>query len=458
MIIKFILPKFFQCSSETNYFRENKLKKAVILFLFLLFKTAFTQNLDLLGHLPVHPGNFVTDVWGYVDPATQKEYAIVGAFGAIEIIDVSDPYNPQQVAALNVPGFDIKVWQNYLYLVTGGPGVNQGIILDITNPENPLTAGTFNSAHNIFISEDGYLVAEFPGLLIYNLNPDPLNPELVWSSGTADGHDAAVIGNRVYDFHGYSGTNIYQYATGSSFTMDLLGSILSPEITYHHSGWPTEDGRYLFICDELASHPSADITVWDISDLSDPIKVGEYADPTATIHNIYVIGNYAYTSYYTAGLRIFDISEPENIKIAAHYDTSPDSGEGFSGAFGVYVFSPNGNIFVSDQTGLFIFKFDSLVTGIYENEIQINGFELYQNYPNPFNPTTKISFVIGQSSLVTLRIYDILGNEIATLLNEEKPAGTYEITSDAGELASGIYFYKLIAGNFIQTKKMILLR
>jgi choice-of-anchor B domain-containing protein len=447
------------------------MKKAVILFLLVLFKTAFTQNLDLLGHLPVHPGNFVTDVWGYVDTVTQKEYAIVGAFGAIEIIDVTDPYNPQQVAALNsVPGFDMKVWRNYLYLVTGGPGVDQGIILDITVPENPVSAGTFNSAHNIFISEDGYLFAEYPGLIIYNLNPDPLNPVLVWSSGTADGHDATVIGDRVFDFHGWSGTNIYQYTTGSSFTMNLLGSIITPEITYHHSGWPDEDGRYLFICDEGAVHPKADITVWDISDLSDPVKVGEYADPAATVHNLYVVGNYAYTSYYTAGLRIFDVSNPANMKVAAEYDTYPGTGEGFRGAFGVYVFSPNGNIFVSDSTGLYIFRFDSLATIINENDIQSAGFELYQNYPNPFNPITKISFVIGYSSLVTLRVYDVLGNEITTLLNEEKPAGTYEITFNAGELSSGIYYYRLSAGSFpqeaslgqarefLQTKKMVLVR
>ena len=89
-------------------------------------------------------------------------------------------------------------------------------------------------------------------------------------------------------------------------------------------------------------------------------------------------------------------------------------------------------------------------------------FILEQNYPNPFNPSTKIRFVIAsaakQSQFVTLKIYDVLGNEVATLINEEKPAGTYEVTWFAEGLPSGIYFYQLKARDFISTKKMILLK
>ncbi|KAA0242219.1 MAG: T9SS type A sorting domain-containing protein [Ignavibacteriota bacterium] len=103
------------------------------------------------------------------------------------------------------------------------------------------------------------------------------------------------------------------------------------------------------------------------------------------------------------------------------------------------------------------------------NEIEVEvdftpkEFVLYQNYPNPFNPNTVIRFEIpGQARndnvLVTLKIYDILGNEVATLVNEEKQAGVYEVEFDASSLASGMYLYKLQAGGFVQTKKMILLR
>ena len=86
------------------------------------------------------------------------------------------------------------------------------------------------------------------------------------------------------------------------------------------------------------------------------------------------------------------------------------------------------------------------------------SFVLEQNYPNPFNPSTSIRYSIPKTSLVILKVYDILGREVATLVNEEKPIGTYQINFDASSLASGIYFYKIQAGSFTQTKKMILLK
>jgi hypothetical protein len=85
-------------------------------------------------------------------------------------------------------------------------------------------------------------------------------------------------------------------------------------------------------------------------------------------------------------------------------------------------------------------------------------FTLHQNYPNPFNPSTKIRFVIPKSSFVNLNVYNVLGKQVATLAREEKPAGNYEVEFSGTDLPSGVYFYKLQTGSFIQTKKMILLR
>jgi 2',3'-cyclic-nucleotide 2'-phosphodiesterase (5'-nucleotidase family) len=93
-----------------------------------------------------------------------------------------------------------------------------------------------------------------------------------------------------------------------------------------------------------------------------------------------------------------------------------------------------------------------------DENIVVKNFVLKQNYPNPFNPTTNFEFRISNFELVTLIVYDILGNEIATIVNEELPVGTYKYTWDASGLASGVYFYKLQAGNFVETKKLILLR
>jgi hypothetical protein len=95
-------------------------------------------------------------------------------------------------------------------------------------------------------------------------------------------------------------------------------------------------------------------------------------------------------------------------------------------------------------------------------------FMLSQNYPNPFNPTTTIIFKIDHNSFVSLIVYDILGNKIATLINDEKPAGSYEVNfpasggstsgGNASQLSSGIYFYRLQVGSFVETKKMMLIK
>jgi len=106
------------------------------------------------------------------------------------------------------------------------------------------------------------------------------------------------------------------------------------------------------------------------------------------------------------------------------------------------------------------------ITGIDENSFNLpNQFQLYQNYPNPFNPNTLVKYQIPELSFVTLKVYDVLGNEIATLVNGEKPVGSYQIEFDATILSSGIYFYRLQAvptgrqaGNFVETKKMVLLK
>ncbi|MDZ4712841.1 MAG: T9SS type A sorting domain-containing protein [bacterium] len=91
------------------------------------------------------------------------------------------------------------------------------------------------------------------------------------------------------------------------------------------------------------------------------------------------------------------------------------------------------------------------------NEIP-SDYQLYQNYPNPFNPKTIINYQIPMFSNVILKIYDILGNEVVTLVNEKQNAGIYEAEFDGSGLASGIYFYRLIAGEFIHTKRMTLVK
>jgi hypothetical protein len=93
-----------------------------------------------------------------------------------------------------------------------------------------------------------------------------------------------------------------------------------------------------------------------------------------------------------------------------------------------------------------------------ENETVPTQFQLSQNYPNPFNPTTNIQYSINKQQFVSLKIYDILGNEVATLVNEKKQAGNYVVNFDGSQITSGIYIYTLRAGEFVNMKKMVLLK
>lgn len=101
---------------------------------------------------------------------------------------------------------------------------------------------------------------------------------------------------------------------------------------------------------------------------------------------------------------------------------------------------------------------EPIITNVKEDFVLLDGFRLEQNYPNPFNPSTSIQYQVSSISNVSLAVYDILGKEVATLIDEHKSAGKYEVEFNASQLSSGVYLYQLTAGNFIVTKKMVLLR
>jgi len=86
------------------------------------------------------------------------------------------------------------------------------------------------------------------------------------------------------------------------------------------------------------------------------------------------------------------------------------------------------------------------------------SYKLSQNYPNPFNPVTTIKYQMPELNFVTIKVYDVLGKEVATFVNEEKPIGSYEVEFDGSALTSGIYFYQLKTDTYIETRKMVLLK
>lgn len=424
-------------------------------------------EITLLGQL-ILPGPYKkSDVWGWVDPATSKEYAIVGEWGGpnVYVVDVSDPTSPTLVKTItSTVGQDLKTWQNYLYVVDGDGSGNDGEIWNISNPMSPTFAGNFLSAHNIFIDDRGYMYNEVDGLVILDLNGNPTTPAPVWFDRSIGGHDATVVGNRLYDFHGQGGTHIYDVTDPTSPV--LLGTIADPDIQYHHSGWPSSDGEFLYLNDELAGmdpgNVKPDITVWNISDPATPFKVDDFGDPDATVHNSIRVGDYLFVSYYVAGFRVFDVSNPSSIVLADEYDTSAYSGEFvFEGCWGVYPLTPSGNIYASDMdNGLFVFSFFPDPTGV---KGPAPSFVLEQNVPNPFNPTTTIRYQLSVHEHVVLGVYDVQGRLIRTLVEESQDPGPRSVNWDGRDgsgqrVASGVYFYRLEAGPRSETKRMILLK
>jgi hypothetical protein len=118
------------------------------------------------------------------------------------------------------------------------------------------------------------------------------------------------------------------------------------------------------------------------------------------------------------------------------------------------------DVYMNVAVNMFITAVENLgIIGINNEGGEIPAeYELQQNYPNPFNPTTNIKFILPNAEMVKLRIFDILGNEVTALVDGFKQAGVYTVTFDASKYATGLYFYTIEAGDFRQTKKMLLVK
>ncbi len=172
-------------------------------------------------------------------------------------------------------------------------------------------------------------------------------------------------------------------------------------------------------------------------------KPGMFIDSIMSIKS-----NNSTTSYWDQKVRMDGVYPPTNIYSSVGITNTPDERVT---VWSSLIGSSNFNLI-----GSFWPHLPSAVED--ESEDALNSYQLFQNYPNPFNPFTRIQYQVPSVSHISLKVYDVLGNEVTALVNEEKSAGVYEVEFDASQLSSGIYFYKLRAGNFIQTKKMILLK
>ena len=370
------------------------------------------DQIDLVSFLPVSeigggPGISLNDMWGWYDEATRREFAIVGRTDGTSFIEVTDPSNPRYLGNLQhtegaTPSVwrDMKVYNDFVFIVADGAGQHGMQVFDLKRLRSIDEPREFDmdfyydniaSAHNIVLNEEtgfAYIVGARGGgetcgggLHMVDVR-DPMNPTFAGCSadgvtgraGTGYSHDAQCI-----TYHGpdqdYQGREICvgNNETALSFA-DVtdkdnpvqIGSVSYPNVAYAHQGWFSDDHRFFFSNDE-GDEPRGLVEntrtlVWDLSDLDDPILLDEYfATTTETDHNLYIIGNLMYQSNYGAGLRIVDISDPENLREVGYFDTDPDLG--CCGSWSNYPYFRSGAVGVTGGRGGFFMvkKRDDLV-------------------------------------------------------------------------------------------------
>lgn len=434
------------------------------------------SNMTLFGNKNDHPGtggNLYSALWGYVAP-NGREYAILGCATGTAFYDVTDSANIVEVGFIPGPTSnwrEMKVFSNYAYIVSEATNSKIQIVNLANLPASVTLVGTSNMASHSSthsISQDGpYLYlhgcnSSFgQGVTVVDLtNPTSPVKRGGWNSQYV--HDSRVRNDTIYACNIYDppGTISVINAANKDNLTTITSWVNNPN-PFPHNAALTAGRTYIYTTDETSTPPGK-LKVWNISNLSNVTFVTNW-QPTgitnAIVHNVEIYGNYALVAHYTAGIRLINISNPAVPVEAAWYDSYPsNNNNSYNGCWGVYMF-PSGKIIASDrQTGLYVLKTTIPLVGIND---PVNNtpekFELKQNYPNPFNPSTSIEFNIPASSFVTLKVYDVLGRQVAVLADEFRQAGSHKISYDAGRLSSGIYYYTLSTDKgFSETKKMVL--
>lgn len=343
-----------------------------------LFHAATAQtNISFVGQLSYQQlhNSDLSNLWGYADEEG-NEYALVGVNGndagpgGFSVVDLSDPTDPQEIFFLEGPASiwrEIKVWGDHAYITTEAE--NGGLtIVDLSPlPQSNALPSTvwfdpaWDTSHSLFIDENGRLYIHGAnegagGVIMYDLTNDPMSPVRVGMFDQWYVHDSFARGDTLYAGHILNGFfSIVDVSDPSSPV--LLGQQNTPS-DFTHNTWLDASGRYLYTTDE---RPNAYVAAYDVSDPTDIQFMGRLrSDPgsDAIPHNTYWLpGDYVVQSYYTYGISIYDASDPTNMVEVGHYDTSPLTGGGFFGAWGVYPFLPSGRLLVSDiEEGLFVLE------------------------------------------------------------------------------------------------------
>jgi choice-of-anchor B domain-containing protein len=355
------------------------------------------MNMEVLGHLPYSQD--LSDVWGYVDEAG-NEYALVGVYDGLSIVDISEPANPVEVFFGPGPQSiwrDIKTFGDYAYVSNeSGSGIYivdmsplpGGNITNITNYTGDIYP--IQTIHNLFIDEFGKLYvfgsnSGNGGAIIYDLTQDPMNPLELGRFNDYYLHDGMARGDTLW------GAAIYQGVLAAIDVSDptdpeIMGTVSTPG-QFAHNTWVSDDGSHVFTTDEISSGFIGAFNVEDVTNMFETDRIRSTSGTDVIPHNVHVINDFLVTAYYTDGIVVHDAKYPDKLIEVANYDTSPSySGSGYDGSWGAYPFLPSGVILASDiQEGLYILDVE------YIRAAYLEGVVTDQNTGNPiFNARVEI--------------------------------------------------------------------
>lgn len=367
------------------------------------------DGVDLVGFLPrTELGSGVgvprlNDLWGWTDPSTDRNYGLVGRTDGVVFVDVTDPTEPRSIGFLasrtGVSTWrDIKVYDDHAFIVADGIPGHGMQVFDLTRLRGVDEFQTFNAdlvydrvsaVHNIAINEEtgfAYAVGSNSGgdtcgggLHMIDVR-SPRGPTFAGCyartgtgrAGTGYTHDVQCVmydgpdtehrGREICIASNETAVVIVDVTDKSSPI--FLSAASYPGAAYVHQGWLTEDQAYFLQNDELDEATgvvaNTRLLVWDVRDLDDPRLAREILGSTNAIdHNLYVRGDRAYWSSYTAGLRVLDVADGGNPAERWFFDTVPtsDNPKSFDGSWSNYPWFDNGIILVSSaQEGLFILQ------------------------------------------------------------------------------------------------------
>ena len=360
------------------------------------------KNVDLLAFMPLadiggtRSNSAANDIWGWTDPLTDREYAIVGRVFGTSFVDVTDPANPVYLGELPTHGAfgsswrDIKVYADHAFVVS--EALNHGMqVFDLTQlravTSPPVTFSetahynSMSSAHNVAINEDtgfAYVVGASGknscsgGLHMVNIS-NPTSPSFA-GCFDADGytHDTQCVVYAGPDAV-HQGQEVCVNSNEDTVTIvDVTdkGNVVQLSRSgydgsaYTHQGWLTDDHQYFLLDDELDEQNFGHTTrtrVWDVSDLDNPALVGVFDSSAGAIdHNQYVKDGYSYQANYRAGLRILDLANVATGELSesAYFDIYPeDDAAEFNAAWSNYPYFASGTVVVSGiEQGLFILR------------------------------------------------------------------------------------------------------